>query len=797
MRLISLPPEDLRNGDFSATGVTIYDPLSNPDPSKRTPFPGDKIPANRIDPAALWLIQRMPLPNGPGYSNNYSAQGTGTYLRDNIDVKLNYHANERLSMFARYSLSPSDIYDPPSLGPAGGDALNGGQLGDAPGRTQVAGLGATYTFSPNLLLDANIGYTRQRLGAEFDLNRDYGLLDLGIPGTNGPDRLQGGIPSFQIAGWSNLGNPNTGNPFLFRDNQYVGALNLTWIKGSHSLRFGLDYQDQQLNHFQPQGGTFQTARGTFQFNGNATMLQNAPAPADTRFNSWADFLLGMPTQGAGKVDQLRNPNSIRMQTYAVYAQDQWQITHKLTFNYGLRWELYPWPTRDHGGVSRFDPSTGLVYIGGAGDTPVDTGASVGAGQFLPRVGLAYRLGEKTVVRAGYGQSADPKPYIDFRNAYPINFAWSIPAATFNGKTNPYVPLTTLRIGLQENVYGIPPSLDQSPIPLPAGAGTTTFPKNADRQYIQSWNVAVQRELLSGLVGQLAYVGTRALGQQQFVNINASLPGTGNAGRPLSQFGILSDINMIEPFGDTVYNAMQAELRGRLSTAQFGIVYTLSRTTDYADNDSNPRIPLFQYKALDKGLAGYDRTQVVQTYGTWDLPFGKGQRWAKNGIAGAIVRGWQLNGLLTYMSGTPINIVQNNGYNLNAAGSGQVPDQVKTVAILGGIGPGHPYFDTSAFAQVNIPAGQPQRFGNFVRDSVRGPSFFNLDLSLFRTIDLSGKTHLQIRAEALNVLNHPNFANPGGDISTAGTFGIITSTVNEIGVTNTGERQIRLGARFSF
>src|SRR4029078_2856414 len=132
---------------------------------------------------------------------------------------------------------------------------------------------------------------------------------------------------------------------------------MSWNKASHRLRFGLHFMNQQINHFQPQGGTFQTARGTFQFNGNSTRLQNGAAPADTRFNSWADFLLGLPS-GAGKVEQLRNPNSIYMQSYALFAPDQWQAPRKLTLNYGVRFEQYLWPTRDVGGVSRFDPADG-------------------------------------------------------------------------------------------------------------------------------------------------------------------------------------------------------------------------------------------------------------------------------------------------------------------------------------------------------------------------------------------------------------------------------------------------------
>ncbi len=797
VRLYSLPTDALRSGDFSGTGVTIYDPASNPDPALRTPFPNNQIPLSRIDPAALALIKLMPSPTLPGFSNNFTAGGVGQFTRDNIDLKVNYHASENLSLFGRYSLSPSQILDPSSLGPAGGDALNGGQVGTAPGRVQIAGFGGTYALAPNLLLDANIGYTRQRLGAEnVDIDSNFGLDVLKIPGTNGPDRLQGGIPSFQINGWANLGNPNTGNPFLFRDNQYVGSTSLTWVKGSHSFRFGGDYQNQQLNHFQPQGGAFQTVRGTFVFNGNSTRLQNAAAPADTRFNSWADFLLGLPNQ-AGKVDQLRNPNSIRMHAYSLYAQDQWQVNSRLTLNYGLRWELYPFPTRDHGGVSRFDPTTGLVYNGGVGDVPVDTGASSGSGQFLPRIGATYRLNEKTVARAGYGMSADPKPFIDFRNAYPINNAWSIPAATFNGVTNAFIPVTTLRQGLPVDTIGKPPDLSQGVLPLPAGSGTTTFPATPQRKAIHSWNASIQRELVTGLTLQAGYVGTLVVGEQGFININASAPGTGNAGRPLAQFNILSDINEIEPYKNVTYNALQTELRGRFSHVIAGVVYTYSKTVNYQDNDGNPRIQYLPDAELNKGPAGYDRTHNLQSYWVWDLPFGHNRHWATSGLANTLLGGWQLNGTMSFMSGLPITIIQGNGFNLNAAGSGQVPDQVKsTVAIPGGIGSGNEYFDRSAFAAVNIPSGQPQRFGNAPRNDVRGPGYFDLDLGLFRTIGVSRSVQLQLRAEALNVLNHPNFANPGGDISNAGTFGFITATTGP-GGNATGERTVRLGARVSF
>ena len=795
----SLRPDAQGNVFFPTAangGATIYDPASSPDPAQRTPFANNMIPANRIDLAALELIKRLPQPTRAGFVDNFTPIGVAEFNRLNIDNKINYNAGGKLTAFGRYSISPTDIFEPQILGDAGGDALNGGQNGSAPGRVQVFGAGVTYTFTPYLLMDVNAGYTRQRLGAEnVDLGSNFGLDVLKIPGTNGPDRLQGGIPSFQIGGFANLGNANTGNPFLFRDNQYVLAANLSWIKGPHGIRFGVDYQNQQINHFQPQGGTFQTVRGTFQFNGNSTRLQNGPTPADTRFNSWADFLLGLPNN-AGKVDQLRNPNSIYMQSYALYARDHWQATRNLTLNYGLRWERYPFPDKDNTGINRFDPVTGNVLTGGLSGVPRDTGASSGPGQFLPRFGIAYRFKEKTVIRAGYGQSADPRPFIDFRNAFPVVNAFAMPQIN----NNPFIPVTTFRQGLINT--SAPPDLTQGIIKLPSNTGTTTYPDDQQRKYIQSWNLTVERELPLRFTGQIGYVGTRAVGQMGFININAAAPGTGNAGRALASLGLTADINMILPYMTTTYDAMQVSFKRRLSGSTFGGAYTFSKSINFADNDANPRIQFYPAARQNRGVAGYDRTHNLQLYGFWELPFGRGKQFANEGILSKLVGGFQVGGVLSAMSGTPFNVVQGTAGNLNAPGSGQMPDLVKPNvqifddnlkgALPTGANPAsYQYFDRAAFAAVNIPAGQPQRFGTAGRNILRGPGFFNTDLSVFRTIGITEGINLQFRAEALNALNHPNFGNPGADVSNQGQFGYITTLVGQ------PSRIFRLGARVSF
>ena len=243
---------------------------------------------------------------------------------------------------------------------------------------------------------------------------------LGIPGTNGPDPLQGGYPRFAINGFSSIGNPNVSNPFLFRDNQYVAAGNLSWIRGAHDLRFGGEYTYYTINHFQPQSAN--GPRGGFTFSGGLTSLLGGAAP--TLYNGWADFLLGLP-QSMGKDLQYINPAAVRMPGWGIYARDQWQVTRDLTVNYGTRYEYYPFATRDHRGAERYDPNIDKVLIGGLGNVPTDTGVDVGIGQLAPRLGIAWRATEKTVVRAGYGISVDPNSFRNMRDAYPATISQQI------------------------------------------------------------------------------------------------------------------------------------------------------------------------------------------------------------------------------------------------------------------------------------------------------------------------------------------------------------------------------------
>src|SRR5207302_391035 len=578
----SIAPLSIRSGDFSALipagtdcNVThaagcIYDPnTGNANGTGRQAFPRNIIPANRLDPAAVKMASLTPTPNvgdpnsPTNITNNYNPIGAPQYNLSRADVKVNYVPTKKSTIFGRYSISPSFIFDPRALGPAGGDATGGGQLGNAFSRTQSVGVGGTYELNTNTLWDLNLGYTRLRLNAEdTDIGTNFGLDTLHIPGTNGTDREYGGIPAFQISSWANLGNANTGNPFVFRDNQYVANSNVSWVKGRHDLRFGLEYYHSGINHFQPQGGTFGTPRGTFGFDGSVSALNGGPAA--NAYNSFAQFLLGLP-QRDGKVVQNIIPNALRFTTWAWYARDRWQVTPKLTFTYGVRWEYYPFATSNHTGAKFFDPTTGSVLIGGIGSVPEDDGVDVGHGMVAPRLGLAYRLTNKTVIRAGYGISVDPNNFRALRDTYPniTNMDYQAGTLFANSKFAPSTRLTGVNAillpypGLTTGIVLIPfTGFGNGVVRLPNNVGTTTVANPFHRGYAQSYNLMVQREFF-GWVGEVGYVGTRGIRIPLGLNINPSPVGGGVKGRLLNAnpnacpndatTPCWGDINAVTPF----------------------------------------------------------------------------------------------------------------------------------------------------------------------------------------------------------------------------------------------------------
>ncbi len=801
-RIGSVPTMAMRTGNLSASTTAIYDPATGAlNGTGRTQFAGNIIPAGRIDSIAQKIINLIPAPNLASANpeqNNYFASAPFKFDRWTIDGKVNWTVNSKFNMFGRYSILNFDTLQGTFFGPElGGVTISQGTAnpGHGFGKTHNYSFGGVYTISPNFIVDGNFGFVRMGQNVEQErIDEKIGLDFLGIPGTNGKFRFEGGWPRFDVSGFNTYGVVETYMPYNRNDDQYQIVANANWLKGAHNIRFGMDFYHQAMNHTQPEwsgGGTSHGARGGFSFASGPTQRCEAvnSSGACTRnsqssnYNSWATFLLGLPTS-AGKLNQTIEVYTTRNNQFSLYGRDQWQVNNRLTFSYGTRWEYFPVSTRADRGLERYNVNTNKLEIGGVGSIPKDLGVEVSKSLFAPRLGLAFRPTPTFVVRLGYGITNDPYALArPLRTNPPILINFNLQAP------NSLQPASRLRDGLPI----VPtPDISSGVIDLAGTIAVTTLPDELKRGYIQSWNVTLQKELKWGWVGEVGYVGTRQIRQLGFEQLNWSPIGGGRNGRQLfGKFGRDASTTRVGPIGDSEYNAMQARLDRRFRNGyQIGVSYTWSKSIGIAgadNSDGSPRIKIPQFYHLNRALSGFDRTHNLQITNIFELPFGKGKPWLNNGgFLSYLLGGWQINNILSFYSGRPFDVTA-SGTSLNAPESSQRADLVKPkVEILGGVGRGEKYFDTTAFANVT-----EVRFGTAAWGIVRGPGVANWDFGLFRKFQLTEKWDLQFRMEAFNFTNTPHFNNPNGSV-TSSSFGEITSTN-----VNAPERQFRFGLRLGF
>ncbi len=799
-RIGSVPTMAMRSGNLSASDTAIYDPATGAlNGTGRTQFAGNIIPEDRIDPIVRKIINLIPAPNLASANpeqNNYFTSAPFNFDRWTIDSKVNWTVSSKFNMFGRYSILNFDTLQGTFFGPElGGVPIGGGNPGHGFGKTHNYSVGGVYTLSPNFIIDGNFGFVRMGQNVEHErIEEKIGLDFLGIPGTNGKFRFEGGWPRFAVSGFDTYGVVETYMPYNRNDDQYQIVANANVLKGTHNIRFGMDFYDQALNHTQPEwsgGGTSHGARGGFSFGSGPTQLceevnssgscrQNSDSSS---YNSWATFLLGLPTS-AGKLNQTIEVYTTRNRQYSLYARDQWQVNHKLTFSYGTRWEYFPVSTRADRGLERYIIDTNKLEIGGLGSIPEDHGVKVSKTMFAPRLGLAIRPTSTFVVRLGYGITNDPYSLArPFRTNPPILINFNLQAP------NSLQPASRLADGLPN----VPtPDISSGVLDLAGNIAVTTMPDEFKRGYIQSWNLTLQKELMWGWVGEVSYVGTRQIRQLGFEQLNWSPIGGGRSGRQLfGLFGRDASTTRVGPIGSSEYNALQARLDHRFRNGyQLGVSYTWSKSIGIAgadNSDGSPRIKIPQFYHLNRALSGFDRTHNLQITNIFELPFGKGKSWLNNGgFLSRLLGGWQINNILSFYSGRPFDVTA-SGTSLNAPESSQRADLLKSnVEILGGVGRGQKYFDTTAFANVTEP-----RFGTAAWGIMRGPGVANWDFGFFRKFQLSEKWDLQFRMEAFNFTNTPHFNNPNGSV-TSSSFGEITSTN-----VNAPERQFRFGLRLGF
>lgn len=840
----SLPTADFRAGNFSRTlGANvlsangspimipttegrsvplregmIFDPFSgNLDGTGRAVFSSggqiNVIPQSRLNGPTQRLLNLVPLPTLPGDSDNFFNSGTQPLNRNNVDAKINWNRNERHQLWFKYSVMNALVKGDFSLGEAGGECLCGGGLGAGHTLVQIAGMGQTYTVTPTFLIDGTFGWTR--FGQNVtppDLGSNFGLDVLGIPGTNGPDPRESGMPPFYISGYSDLGNNEGWNPLYRNDQSYTFNTNASWMKGTHDVRFGFDFVHHLMNHWQPELG--EGPRGAFHFDPGVTALNPDALAAAVGFqgdtpsfeNDWnglAGFLLGTPT-ASGKSSQFIKMNSFENQ-YATFIRDRWRVKPNLTIDLGLRWELYPNRWRSGGlGIESYDPATNEALIGGRGGIPQDNGVGYSKKLFAPRVGFAWQATDNTVVRSGYGITYHSHPWgaQALRGWFPLTVV-----ASFSG-VNGFQPVTTSPGYVAAGVpnaplgptVGIPSiccpdiSTGRVPLPLVAETGYPVANQQLHRGYIQSWNLVVERKLPADLVASLGYVASKSVRGFAFLDVNASqIPGSGDEGRPLFEtFGRTTATREWDGRTSSIYHSLQASLNRRFSN---GLLlkgaYTFSKAIDDATYSDWTEFLWNASSQFDRNraLASHDIPHNFQFAFVYELPFGSTKKWATTGTTSKILGGWQLNGLLAAYSGRPFTLSASDS-SLNMPGNAQTPDQIKEkVEIFGNVGDDGTYFDTTAFARVT-----EVRFGNVGRNTMRGPGVVNLDASLFRNFSLTDKFQLQFRAEAFNVTNTPHFANPNGNVNSA-NFGRVLGTQSADAMGQS--REFRFGLRLGF
>jgi len=852
---ISIPTMAIRSGDLSASTTPIYNPFSSSDPSMRkqiaassTPgptVPGPNgttvdafnsactpatpgytsgmcpniIPSALIDPVSAKLMALLPTPTAAGNTNNYFALLPFHKDTDFFDGKVDANLTDKDRLSFRLSYQRPAIFQAPIFGIAGGPAQSNFE-GSGLQNTYSTGLNYNRFFSNTLVAEFRVGVAWYHNEAH---NTDYGTntsTTLGIPGVNLDKTITSGIVGIQINGGV-LSNPIIGFsaslPWIRSETNIDFANTWTKILGNHTVKLGVDLRRIRDALLQEQ--TF-SPRGLYTFNDGQTARKCTPGdtsagcPDPVKFpnggasktgftNDFASFLFDVPGQ-AGRDLATFFPNYRAWQFFS-FVQDKWLVTPKLTADIGLRWEFYPPATPvQKGGFSNYDPTNNTLRVSGYGSIPGNLGITTHYKYFGPRIGLAYRLNNSTVIRAGFGISFTPFPDNSYAYNFPVrsNNAFNPAVASFG----PAVLADGVTPATFENGF---PAIIQPVVPPDGVITSASSPaaavvlknsnlfvvnQNFKNPYVESWNLAVQRSLPGKFVLDVAYVGNHSVDTVVNYNLNAAtIAGAGNAGLPEATFGRTASTNLLFAGYSSSYHALQVKFdrkfTGGLATTT---AYTFGKGMGFQTGDDGG---LFFYLNQRRNYArnDFDRTQTFVQSFVYDFPLGHGRRWVSSGPAAAVVGGWRVSTFMTIMSGLPMAFTA-SGTSLNAPGNTQTPDLVAPVKILHGIGPNDPWFSTSSFAAPTAAGA----FGNVGRNYLSGPNFFNLDATLSKLIRFTERCTLEMRLEAFGVTNTPQFFFTSNGGTSNGTtynpnptspFGHISSA--------TGGRQLQLGAKFNF
>ena len=767
--VVTIPSMAFRSGNLAAAKNAIYDPLTgNPDGSGRSQFSGNVIPSNRINSVTKAIFDRLPAPNLTTETSNYATGGRLAQDRNSTDIKVNHKFTDMTQGFVRYSMLKAFTSDPPIFGDLGGVNANGGATAaEGPSRIQSMSANLTKVFGPSLVGEFRAGFERTLISGGVFGDPDI-ASKLGIPGVRNGDFLSVGMVGITVNGYTSLGNAAT-MPFKIADTAANLVSNWNYQRGNHSIRWGMDFRNLILNTYQASADP----RGVYAFNTTVTSaVVNGRSTTTDSSNALAAFLLGLPgTVTRTTVVQL---GGWRLQQYYGYVQDRWQVSPKLTVNFGLRYEIVPFAkAANPGDQSMYDPATNRLVVAGYGPNGRRLNINTDYRDLAPRLGVAYRLGPQTVFRAGYGVSYTPQ---SINSLSPKNYPSSVQIQLTGA--NSLQPAGNIANGAP---VAQPVDVSSGIVSVPSNVALAMFNPHGRRGYVQAYNLTAEHGwrgfLLTGsYVGNL---GTRISGN---INLNAAAPGSATAARPFAKlYGRTADVTIYDYMLSSSYHALQTKVERRVGKAgSFTASYTLSKSLDYTDAFTVP-IPL--NIDLNRGPSVFDRKHNLVISHVVPLSLGKGGWLFKQGPMASIFGGFQLSGIFTARTGAPFAITGVRTAGATGQGFTNRPNVNGAVKTLGGTGRGQLWFDTSAFSE---PAAG--MIGNYGRNTVRGPGYVNHNLTLARIFTITERLRLNFMVTALNFTNTTHFNDPTGGFTNV-NFGQIT--------TSFGERQLRIGARLEF
>ena len=832
----TVPTAQQLGGDFSntrnANGTlrVIYDPFTtrvNPaDPSRfiRTPFSDNRIPVSMFDPVAANTLKLWPGPNQTGQvntnQNNVGIQKVPRSPTDRYDFKVDHNFNQNRRMFARYNRfkQATGAYDFWENGATPSDGIMyWGSHNAALDYTETIGAGTIINIRGGLSL---FNAWRPAFSYGFDVTK------LGLPASLQDVTLKTGaprIPRFDVQDYTSIG-PNNGSTYTSDNVAYTLVGNLNLITGKHSMKFGGEWRTFGLGFAQ-----FGSSPANFSFTRQMTQGPDARVASATGGDGLASFLLGVGTSGAA-THRIKPADLSRY--YAMYAQDDYKINSKLTVNIGLRYEIEGSNTERYDQQTIMDPyaknplsdRTGLdlrgVYLFSGDDQSAGRrGVRAAEHKFNPRIGIAYQLNSKTVVRTGYGIFYGVPKFAATDRWTGAPYASTTPwLSTIDGVNatnllrNPFPAGYVLPVGRRDGAL--------------SGVGfglASAWATEMRTPYNQQWNFTIQRNLSNQTMIEVAYAGNKGthneLAQGDLGQLHPNLlraenrlldlvpnpffglidpssvlgQATVQRGRLLrGQYAQFTGVGPGSPaWGNTNYHALQSRVEHRLGGGTSVMVsYTWSKSiADSSDglwNDGQGTLRNWYCRGCERSLSSYDVPHRLVVNFNYELPFGRGKRWGTgmNGFFNAFLGGWQTNGIFTINSGQPLIFSQttNNSFSF---GGYQRPDSTGVDSRIDQRSIDR-WFDTRQFA-----VAKDYTFGNLGRthSNLRNDFTRNIDFSMFKNTRITERINLQFRAEAFNLTNTPIFSSPNANVE-SGAFGTVTGQANPA-------RSVQLGLKLLF